>query len=328
MADRRGDMPSPGSVAWLAISEDSADGLARVRTGPLGMQILPLDGRTVPYSFDGGRLRGTRCVWSASTVCAVRLVRGERSLIGPSKEPSVHVLAGVECPGSVFAPACPASGGWLQVIDPASVVDEPFPVHSHVYTLNVPIASTGLDPATVTQMMDSRQKLTGMQQYLLRTAAGLLMAGRAELTTPAAVAGVDPYLGALAGLLLRTATGGTLGTPERAESVRLRVDAIIQAQAGDPSLTPTSIAAQLAISLRQLYRAFDGAESPAARIRRRRLELAAALLATRTGRPQVEAIAQQCGFVSAEYFSRAFRREFGLSPRAYRAAHRDVVAAD
>jgi AraC-like DNA-binding protein len=37
----------------------------------------------------------------------------------------------------------------------------------------------------------------------------------------------------------------------------------------------------------------------------------------------VDKIAQECGFVSAEYFSRAFRREFGLSPRAYRSAHRD-----
>jgi len=38
----------------------------------------------------------------------------------------------------------------------------------------------------------------------------------------------------------------------------------------------------------------------------------------------VDKVAQQCGFVSAEYFSRAFRREFGLSPRAYRSAHRDT----
>jgi len=40
----------------------------------------------------------------------------------------------------------------------------------------------------------------------------------------------------------------------------------------------------------------------------------------------VEQVAQECGFPSAEYFSRAFRRECGLSPRAYRAAHRDRIA--
>jgi AraC-like DNA-binding protein len=89
-------------------------------------------------------------------------------------------------------------------------------------------------------------------------------------------------------------------------------------------LTPATIAGQLNVSLRQLYRAFDGSESPAALIRRRRLERAAELLAARRAIVNVESVAQECGFASAEYFSRAFRREFGLSPRAYRSAHRDV----
>ena len=76
------------------------------------------------------------------------------------------------------------------------------------------------------------------------------------------------------------------------------------------------------VSLRQLYRAFTGSESPAARIRRRRLEHAAEMLTSRAPSIQVERVAQECGFVSAEYFSRAFRREYGMSPRAYRSAHR------
>ncbi|MDT4932268.1 MAG: Helix-turn-helix domain, partial [Pseudonocardiales bacterium] len=48
------------------------------------------------------------------------------------------------------------------------------------------------------------------------------------------------------------------------------------------------------------------------------------LLSARSPQPQIERVAAECGFASAEYFSRAFRREFGLSPRAYRSAHRDV----
>jgi AraC-like DNA-binding protein len=47
------------------------------------------------------------------------------------------------------------------------------------------------------------------------------------------------------------------------------------------------------------------------------------MLAARSPQPQVERVAQECGFASAEYFSRAFRREFGISPRAYRSAHRE-----
>ena len=151
----------------------------------------------------------------------------------------------------------------------------------------------------------------------------MLLTGGEELGSSASLVGVDRYLGALAGLLLRTAVRRPGADVEQMESIRARTDTIIFEQAADPLLTPASIAAQLNISLRQLYRAFNGTESPAARIRRRRLEHAAELLAARTAPSQVEKIAQECGFISAEYFSRAFRREFGLSPRAYRSAHRD-----
>ncbi|MDT4974789.1 MAG: hypothetical protein QOG98_547, partial [Pseudonocardiales bacterium] len=142
----------------------------------------------------------------------------------------------------------------------------------------------------------------------------------------ASLVGVDRYLASLTGLLLRTAVRKPEAELEHIASVRARTDAIIYEQAADPLLTPATIAAQLNISLRQLYRAFNGTDSPAARIRSRRLERAAELLSARSVQPHVERVAQQCGFVSAEYFSRAFRREFGLSPRAYRAAHKDRPA--
>jgi AraC-like DNA-binding protein len=158
---------------------------------------------------------------------------------------------------------------------------------------------------------------------LLRAAVGLLLAGSEELSTSSSLIGVDRYLAALATLLLRTAVKKPSPDLAQVEQVRLRTDAIIYEQAADPNLTPATIAAQLNVSLRQLYRAFNGTESPAARIRRRRLERAAEILAARSGPGHVERVAIECGFASAEYFSRAFRREFGLSPRAYRSAHRD-----
>jgi AraC-like DNA-binding protein len=154
----------------------------------------------------------------------------------------------------------------------------------------------------------------------------LLRAGGDELASASSLVGVDRYLAALAALLLRTAVPKPAPDLAQVEQVRLRTDAIIYEQAADPNLTPATIAAQLNISLRQLYRAFNGTESPAARIRRRRLERAAEILAARSGPGHVERVALECGFASAEYFSRAFRREFGLSPRAYRSAHRDSTS--
>jgi AraC-like DNA-binding protein len=172
-------------------------------------------------------------------------------------------------------------------------------------------------------MRDRTYDLTPLQAQLLRSAVGLLLVGGEELTTSSSLIGVDRYLASLAALLLRTAVRRSGPELAQAEQVRLRTDAIIYEQAADPNLTPASIAAQLNISLRQLYRAFNGTESPAARIRRRRLERAAEILAARSGPGHVERVAIECGFASAEYFSRAFRREFGLSPRAYRSAHKD-----
>ena len=112
----------------------------------------------------------------------------------------------------------------------------------------------------------------------------------------------------------------------QAEQVRLRTDAIIFEQAADPNLTPATIAAQLNISLRQLYRAFNGTESPGRAHPPAPARAGGGDPRRRAAGPgHVERVALECGFASAEYFSRAFRREFGLSPRAYRSAHRDAA---
>ncbi|MCU1658156.1 MAG: AraC-type DNA-binding protein [Pseudonocardiales bacterium] len=321
----RFDLPPPGGVAWLDVSaEDSNGASGRTRTGPLGLQISALPQSSVPYFFKGARLRGTRCIWSASTVSGAELYRPARAMSAPQIDGAVHVLARIDCAGSVFDQAGTSSHGVLRVIDAVEEVTEQFLANSHLFTLNVPQAAIGLDPGMLAEMFDQNYELTPFQSALLRSAVTLLLVGSDELQTPPSLVGVDRYLAAMTGLLLRTAVRKPSGDVEQLESVRTRTDAIIYEQAADALLTPATIAAQLNISLRQLYRAFNGTESPAARIRRRRLERAAELLSARSPQPQVERVAAECGFASAEYFSRAFRREFGLSPRAYRSAHRDV----
>ena len=320
----RYDSSALGAVAWLDVSAEDSNGLSgRTRTGPLGLQISPLPQSRAPYFFRGARLRGTRCIWSASTVSGAELSRAARAVTPVPPDGSVHVLARVECAGTVFEPDGPAGHGVLKVIDAVERFAEQFLSNTHLFTLNVPQAAIGLEPGMLAEMYGQSFELTDFQIQLLHSAANLLPVGT-ELNTPSSLVGVDRYLAALTGLLLRTIVRKPAGDPEQLASVRARTDAIIFEQAGDPLLTPASIAQQLNISLRQLYRAFNGTESPAARIRRRRLDRAAELLAARSPQPHVERVAQDCGFTSAEYFSRAFRREFGISPRAYRSAHRDA----
>lgn len=321
-----GDDPaSSGAVAWLDVSADNPDTWnGRRRTGPLGMQIAPLQDARSPYLFRGARLRGTRCIWSASTVSGAELYRAARAPGQAPYDAGVHLLARVDADGAVFRSADPGPGT-LRVFEPAEEIVENFVTNTHLYTLNIPLAAIGLEAASLAEMGEQSFDLTPFQMQLLRAATGLLLAGGDELSTSSSRIGVDRYLASLAGLLLRTAVRRPSQDVAQAEHTRQRTDAIIFEQAADPNLTPATIAAQLNISLRQLYRAFTATESPAARIRRRRLERAAEILATRTGPGQVERVATECGFVSAEYFSRAFRREFGLSPRAYRSAHRDPL---
>ncbi len=321
-ASLRFDVTPPGGVAWLDVSaEDSNGDSGRTRTGPLGLQIAPCPASRAPYFFRGARLRGTRCVWSASTVSGALLARAARATGAAQSDGSIHVLARIDCAGTVFDPVGPSSSGMLRIVDAAEAVTEQFMGNSHVFTLSVPQAAIGLEPGMLAAMFDQSFELTQFQAQLLRSAVGALLSGVDELMTPVSVVGVDRYLAAFTGLLLRTAVRRPASDHAQLQSVRSRTDAIIYEQAADPFLTPASIAVQLNVSLRQLYRAFSGTESPAARIRRRRLDRAAGLLSSRGVQPQVERVARDCGFASAEYFSRAFRREFGISPRAYRSAH-------
>lgn len=66
----------------------------------------------------------------------------------------------------------------------------------------------------------------------------------------------------------------------------------------------------------RIFRAFSG-ESPAAFIRRIRIERAANLLLLKPG-STIEAIATESGFGSAELLARHFRQRFQLSPREWR----------
>ncbi|HEU5008331.1 MAG TPA: helix-turn-helix transcriptional regulator [Jatrophihabitantaceae bacterium] len=316
------DFP-PGTIAWLDITIDSSPSWPfHPRVGPLGLRIAPLDVSRGAFYFKGARLRGTRCLFGAVSLNGASLTRPARPPHADT-DPALHLMIRGESSGSVFDGTSTLTRAVLKVIGPSAEIDEQFHSNSHLYTLNVHQATVGMEPASIAEMVGRNYPLTDFQLYLVRSQTQILRADADGLSSASAMVGVDRFLGSLAGLLLRTAVAPNAGADPVA-TVRAMTETIIFERATDPKLTPTAIAEELNISLRQLYRAFDDAESPAALIRRRRLEHAAEVLASRRTIGNVESVAQECGFASAEYFSRAFRREFGLSPRAYRSRYRDA----
>lgn len=96
-----------------------------------------------------------------------------------------------------------------------------------------------------------------------------------------------------------------------------RAVAVIESHLDEP-WTLKALAASAGLNpfyLIRLFREQTGL-SPFAYLRRLRLERAAAMLMTSDAR--IAEIQERVGFADAAHFSRAFRRQFGLSPRAYR----------
>jgi AraC-like DNA-binding protein len=85
-------------------------------------------------------------------------------------------------------------------------------------------------------------------------------------------------------------------------------------------LSPTMLASQLNISIRQLHRVFEEhGESVCRFIQRSRLRhCAAALSASSKSHESITNIAYTWGFNDSAHFSKAFKKEYGLAPKDYR----------
>ncbi|PYY79414.1 transcriptional regulator FeaR [Pseudomonas sp. TKO26] len=96
---------------------------------------------------------------------------------------------------------------------------------------------------------------------------------------------------------------------------------LINQSLNEPGLTPVSLAAQLNISVRQLYRLFEEQGDSVCRfIQRSRLKRSAADLSNPQLRNEsITDIAFKWGFTDSAHFSRTFKKHFEQSPRDFRA---------
>jgi AraC-like DNA-binding protein len=99
-----------------------------------------------------------------------------------------------------------------------------------------------------------------------------------------------------------------------------RVRRAVRQHLHSPSLGPDRLCREAATSRSQLYRLLEGEGGVAHYIQRRRLAESFTLLCDASNLLPVARIAELLCFADASSFSRAFRREFGMSPSDARAA--------
>jgi AraC family transcriptional regulator, positive regulator of tynA and feaB len=121
--------------------------------------------------------------------------------------------------------------------------------------------------------------------------------------------------------ILSACVGGTASHGQRHVELRPRIHRFIDDHLSDPALGPAEIAAAADISVRHLHRLFSyGSNTLGDCIRTRRLERCRNDLANPQLRSKtITEIAFAWGFSDSAHFSRTFRRQFGVSPRAFRA---------
>jgi AraC-like DNA-binding protein len=99
-----------------------------------------------------------------------------------------------------------------------------------------------------------------------------------------------------------------------------RAGRFIEANLGDPQLNPDRVAKSLRISRSHLHASFCGSgQTVGQTILSKRLERCHHLLANpQLAHRKITDIAFDCGFNDAAHFSRTFKAQFGVSPRAFR----------
>ena len=98
-----------------------------------------------------------------------------------------------------------------------------------------------------------------------------------------------------------------------------RVRQAVRRNLRSPSLGPDKLCREAATSRSQLYRLLEGEGGVAHYIQRRRLSESFSMLCDPSNNLSIGKVAEVLCFADGSSFSRAFRREFGMSPSDVRA---------
>lgn len=149
-----------------------------------------------------------------------------------------------------------------------------------------------------------------------------LASNPALFTTLRADLAAQPHIDLLRAVILTHLGASDRAAEPIANTLCMRILDYAGRRLRDPDLNAESIAAANFISVRQLYKVLADAEiSLSEWIRTRRLERARHELAQGPSTVTIASVARRNGFTDMSSFSRAFRAEYGVSPRQWRARY-------
>jgi AraC-like DNA-binding protein len=297
-----------------------ASGSTRVDLEPMPEGV---SGRLELWSF------GTSRIFAARST-GVALVRDEQSARGASPDAvaiAVH-QGGVGRHESAAGQRLVRSGD-LMVVDVTRSFDFSWSGRGASTALQVPVAQLGI-PLTAVQRAATRLESSPLYRLVSRHLADMTRDADTLSVSPGAAALGEASVHLVRALIVGAAgVDGAVSRDVTEETLLSQIDAYVRQHLSDPALGPESVAAELAVSRRQLFRICRRAEfSLEQHVINRRLEAAKAELASPVGRTRsIAAVAQRWGFKDATHFSRRFKIAYGLLPRDWRSLAHDEAAA-
>lgn len=280
--------------------------------------------RIVPQEDDGGFIAQNQ-VWSLDGILVSRLsgpaVRSIRSKAEISKAPIDHWVL-TYCTSGTMRVRTPAG-------DFTAGPRTPF-----LWSLGEP-SDTFRSPIDRIQLLlprdafpDAAGLLDVARGSVLDTALGKLLVDYIlllERHLPSVGNEISPRLGSavrdmISACIAPSADRLAIAGPSVTIGLLERIRKAVSANLRSPALTPDTLSKLVGMSRSQVYRVLESYGGAANYIKRQRLSMAFSQLADPDNRKSVGAIAEEFCFGEAATFTRAFRREFGCTPKDVRAS--------